>query len=1061
MRHLRKKQRSEQTWREKLRFSSSSEIASEVGRPEEVGPLVAEFTTLRRVLGGLVEYVRVRSPSVPTCYEVPAGIPGPGRESDPCGLFRQGKDGDAPVPLRSREVHAEVQCELAVADVVETFSYLSDVDVTVVTEVKKKSEAQEDYHTAVSGGHTAALMEKQAGASLFRVDLGNLNAMEECIITFSYVRLLDNMANSLEILHQATWVPPYLKESEQMAQEIPSSNPSFTDSVSYKLSYSVHLKSERGFVTVELPTHKADICKPSPTERIVNVSNKVSEPSKDFTILVELPPLVADKAAGHISIQTCKRADKEKVVALATFIPPTCPQTPGGDTNPCSQTLGGGAAASGSGDGHSGVLEGGGASRVKSEIWMLVDGSGSMGGEPIAQAKEAALFFIKDLPVNSGLTFNIVMFGSNFKMMSPSAQPCEESSVAAAVAWCNTHILSNMGGTEVHKALSAIYSMPLEEGVTRQIVFLTDGGVSSNEECNIYSLVEGKGGKGSKPSEDSEITIFSLGIGHGVHRGMVEAVAKKSGGVAQFVVDGEPIANKCAYLKRCALAAATGTDCLMNPKLEGKLALLRCAPQVLPPRLFPGEPVPVLIEILKWEAGASVELVATHRDGTLFRLSLPLDNCNSKAEGHLFAVLHAMACIDGLMSGTSHLHVDTQGKRLAAQPTTLQVTDAIVSLAVSEHVVTPYTSAVGVLLQQNPLDPTSVGSSTVPLQLPAGRTLWQKPKLMQVRLVQRYVMCADLSSDADRFVPLSAKAKKQASSGSFFAQLSSAIAAPFLGSRSKVEMRPTPKGHARAECASPPNARPQSYAANMCRGEGDGDIRLPSPMMCAPAAPAARKTVYKGAAATSPRDSLSASLSLGSSACLEDEEEEEIGGSSECEGNKCMLQEGESASGEANPGHEAKPAHDAKPGHEAKTPAMPLSQMLTTLNLERNGVGYWEGSHELYCALASQMPKVKSSACTESEEGVALRVAIPPELLDPGDSAGHEHEELRELMHNMWATILALVFLRKYLAGDRATWASMEEKAIKWLQANWGSIRPKPSCQGSLGFVMIAAKKLV
>ncbi len=84
-----------------------------------------------------------------------------------------------------------------------------------------------------------------------------------------------------------------------------------------------------------------------------------------------------------------------------------------------------------------------------------------------------------------------------------------------------------------------------------QIIFLTDGGVSSNEEEKIFKLVEGH-------REARNTTVFALGIGHGVHRGLVEGMAKKSGGLAQFVVDGEPIGKKAGMLKRCALSAITG-----------------------------------------------------------------------------------------------------------------------------------------------------------------------------------------------------------------------------------------------------------------------------------------------------------------------------------------------------------------------------------------------------------------------------------------------------------------------------------------------------------------------
>ena len=46
------------------------------------------------------------------------------------------------------------------------------------------------------------------------------------------------------------------------------------------------------------------------------------------------------------------------------------------------------------------------------EFIFILDRSGSMSGNRIELAKEAAILFIKSLPMNT--TFNIISFGSNF-----------------------------------------------------------------------------------------------------------------------------------------------------------------------------------------------------------------------------------------------------------------------------------------------------------------------------------------------------------------------------------------------------------------------------------------------------------------------------------------------------------------------------------------------------------------------------------------------------------------------------------------------------------------------
>ena len=61
-----------------------------------------------------------------------------------------------------------------------------------------------------------------------------------------------------------------------------------------------------------------------------------------------------------------------------------------------------------------------------------------------------------------------------------------------------------------------------------QIVLLTDGGVAGEDERRIFDLVGGKAGDVRSAASACNTTVFTLGIGHGVHRGLVEGMAKKA-----------------------------------------------------------------------------------------------------------------------------------------------------------------------------------------------------------------------------------------------------------------------------------------------------------------------------------------------------------------------------------------------------------------------------------------------------------------------------------------------------------------------------------------------------
>ena len=125
-------------------------------------------------------------------------------------------------------------------------------------------------------------------------------------------------------------------------------------------------------------------------------------------------------------------------------------------------------------------------------------------------------------------------------------------------------------------------------------MFLTDGGVDSSQEEATIALAAGKGGGSSSKQRAAAAaaaatTLLCLGIGHGVHRSLLDRLASLSGGMVKYVLDGEDIGDKVGYLKKCSLAASTWTA----PRLLARGALVRASPHVLPPRLFPGEPLQV------------------------------------------------------------------------------------------------------------------------------------------------------------------------------------------------------------------------------------------------------------------------------------------------------------------------------------------------------------------------------------------------------------------------------------------------------------------------------------
>ncbi|KAF5835661.1 von Willebrand factor type A domain-containing protein [Dunaliella salina] len=661
------------------------------------------------------------------------------------------REGGSSIPLKSRDVQAHVYADARFSAVEERLNFIPDKDAQVTfkfplphravvhrfeatmgtrelrTEVKPAAAAEAEYHEAVAQGHSAAKVKQDPESSIYTVDLGNLTAHEPCIVRLHYLCLLECFAGTLEWVHTSTWVPPYIlpELDEGSAEKAAKAVPTFAKEVSYTLSYVVHIYSSTGVRSVSSAEaiNEAEGLPGSSCQRVVSLASDVADPSWDFRLLVELaqpdnPPLCT------LNLQRCQRNTHTKTVGLASFcLPRTTPERSRGVEGRFKSVY--------TPEQSSSQPEPTAEPRQagpKKELVLVVDCSGSMSGDPIKFARDAALYFVRDLPIAEGIKFQIVLFGSSHKTMSTTSVDYDAQAEQHAVTWINTNVNPNFGGTEIYKTMRAVYDTPIPEGYERQIIFLTDGGAMGDENFTEKLL--------QKHEQAAKTTVQCLGIGHGVHRKLVDTMASTTGGLSQFAMSAQDIVPACSFLKKCALSE----DVLLQPRLKPKLCMLRSVPAVLPPRLFAGEPLLVLTEIVKAEKGAALEFSAVRITGEKVSATVPIPDASEELpnvaaraeagtkvahlEGDAIATLHAMAYIKCLIGGKSALHIGPDGTRTKRDDIQAAVQDQVVKLATEEGIVTQYTSAVGVLLQADPKDPRKTQQMEVPLKLPQGRTLW-------------------------------------------------------------------------------------------------------------------------------------------------------------------------------------------------------------------------------------------------------------------------------------------------------------------------------------------------
>ncbi|XP_024382395.1 uncharacterized protein [Physcomitrium patens] len=183
-----------------------------------------------------------------------------------------------------------------------------------------------------------------------------------------------------------------------------------------------------------------------------------------------------------------------------------------------------------------------------SELIFVVDRSGSMQGTPIKQAGQALELFLRSIPCEDHY-FNIIGFGDNHKTLFPKSTPYNEETLTKGLRYAQA-LEADMGGTEMMSAFEEIFEHRRRD-VPTQIFLLTDG-----EIWDVDSLIECIRDAKKEEKSDNFVRVFSLGIGSNVSHHLVESVGRAADGYAQLIVEGERMEKKVINMLKSALVPA-------------------------------------------------------------------------------------------------------------------------------------------------------------------------------------------------------------------------------------------------------------------------------------------------------------------------------------------------------------------------------------------------------------------------------------------------------------------------------------------------------------------------
>jgi Ca-activated chloride channel homolog len=214
---------------------------------------------------------------------------------------------------------------------------------------------------------------------------------------------------------------------------------------------------------------------------------------------------------------------------------------------------------------------------LKREITLVLDRSGSMRGEKIAQAREAALQVVAGLA--DGETFNIITYNEDIDAFAK--QPVIKSAKQMkAVEEYLKGVRAN-GGTNIHAALLEALRPAPAKGVLPIILFLTDGlpTVGNTSEKAIREMARTKNAHNRR--------IFTFGVGLDVNTPLLDKIAMETRATSTFVLPKEDVEVKVGRVFR-NLAGPVFADLEFLPNAEGGV---RRVVDVLPtklPDLFEG-----------------------------------------------------------------------------------------------------------------------------------------------------------------------------------------------------------------------------------------------------------------------------------------------------------------------------------------------------------------------------------------------------------------------------------------------------------------------------------------
>ncbi|MBO2552229.1 marine proteobacterial sortase target protein [Shewanella algae] len=586
--------------------------------------------------------------------------------------------------------------------------------------IQPKEEAKRTFEQAKAQGKRASLL-SQERPNLFTTQVANLAPGETLKVSFSYQQALDYRDGQFSLRFPMTHTPRYLPQSmlqsfkgvEEAARllspvieaaglekmftgaDSESSEPIGTQAHSggqeNRLSLDIILDAGFPLLSLESPYHAISQQTLSDGRIRVQLQQDNTKADSDFVLQWQADPgakpaaaLFSQQGQTHTPAPSLAQAEGQAArdeYSLLMLMPPQSKEV---------------------------------AMPLPRELILVIDTSGSMGGDAIVQAKQALLYALSSLKPED--SFNVVEFNSAVQTMAANSLPATAHNIGRAQQFIRA--LEANGGTEMTMALELALNNDFaaqnkvgtqgESKALRQVIFMTDGAVG-NEQA-LFELIKDRLG---------DNRLFTVGIGSAPNSHFMQRAAELGRGSFTYIGKMQEVEQKVVALLEKISAPRITDVSLRYP--DGTV------PDYWPaqiPDLYQGEPV--LVSIKQRSNAHKAVIVSGLIDGQFWQQELAL---NAKAEPK---------GLDLIWAGKQIAALDLAKDAANSERIERQVT----ALSLKYHLVSPYTSLVAVDFTPVNPDAAATREGQVASHAPKG---WQG-KLPQTATDSRLMLLLGLAS---------------------------------------------------------------------------------------------------------------------------------------------------------------------------------------------------------------------------------------------------------------------------------------------------------------------------